>query len=118
MDQTSGRRAFDSRFLIFVFSFVFGTWRTKPTFVVTLVDRIVTFWRFRACNSAPQLTGTFVMKRLRLAHEDVITTVLGIEPELGRHLLVIADHVVGLLFRCSLVPFGGALNVDAVFVGA
>src|SRR2546430_8916287 len=44
-----------------------------------------------------------VMKRLRRAHEDVVTTVFSIEPKRRRHLFEIADHIIGLFFRRAII---------------
>src|SRR5437588_8923587 len=58
------------------------------------------------------------MKRLRRTHEDVITAVFGIEPKRRRHLLEIADDIIGLFFWRAIVALRGALDVDPVLVGA
>ena len=58
------------------------------------------------------------MKRLGGAHEDVVAAVFGIQTKLARHLLEIADDVIGLFFRRASGFLCRALDVDAVFVSA
>ncbi len=58
------------------------------------------------------------MKRLRRAHEDVVTTVFSVEPKRGSHLLEIADNVISLFFRRAIITLRCALDVDPVLIGA
>src|SRR6185436_18599389 len=86
--------------------------------VVTLVNRVVALWSLCVRDSTPELADAFVMKRLGGAHEDIVATVRSVEGKLTRHLVVITNDVVGLLFRCTAGFLRSAFDVDAVFVGA
>ena len=118
MDQTGRRVVRVGRLRVFVFGFVARTGSAKPAFVVALVERVVAFRRFRFRHAAPQLTDTFVVKRLCGAHEDVETTVRGVEAKGGGHPLEITNDVISLFFRGAIISLGGALDVDAVLVGS
>jgi hypothetical protein len=56
------------------------------------------------------------VKRLGRAHEDVIAAVLGVEPEVGEHLLQLSDDVIDVLFRRAPGLRRGALDVRPVLV--
>src|SRR2546423_4241758 len=58
------------------------------------------------------------MKWISSAHEDVMAAMGCIQPKRVCHLLEIADDVIGLFLRSAIVLLRGALNIDAVFVGA
>src|SRR4029078_11875478 len=118
MNQTRRWFSFVLWFLILVFRFVFGTRGAEPAFVMSLVDRVVTFLCCGLSDSSPELPDTLVVKRLTRAHEDVVTAVCGVETKLGRHLLVVADDVIHLFLRRAAALRGGALDVDAVFVSS
>src|ERR1041385_3470280 len=118
MDQTNGRVAGTRRFLVLVFSLVLGAGRTKPPFVVSLVDRIVTLWRLRTCTSSPELADSFVVKRLGGPHEDVVSTVGRIEPECSGHFFEVTNNVIRLFFWSASGFFRRAFDVNSVFVGS
>src|SRR6185369_15506144 len=100
------------------FSLVLGAGGAEPALVVALVDRVVALRRFCFCDATPELAHALVMKRLGGAHEDIVAAVCGVEAKLARHLLVITDNVIGLLLRRASGLLRGALDVDAVLVGA
>src|SRR2546422_10702484 len=98
MHQTSWRFVRICRLCIFVFRLVSSASRAKPAFIVAFVQGIAPFRSLRLRHPPPELTHSFVMKRLRRAHEDVVTAVLSVEPKRGGHLLEIADDIIGLVF--------------------
>src|SRR5690349_2890923 len=117
MNQTSWRVSGIRRLLVLVFGLIFGARRTKPSFVMSLVDRIVTLWCLGPRTSAPELADTLVVKRLSSSHKDVVSTVSSIEPKSGGHLFEVADDVIGLFFWCAPGFLCRAFDIDAVFVG-
>src|SRR6266850_1883692 len=118
MDQAGRRLACSFWFGILVFSLVCRTRGAKPAFVVSLVNSIVAFGGFCLGCTTPQFTDTLIVKRFAGAHEDVVTTMVGIQAKLRRHLLIIANHVVGLFFGSTAGLLSCTLNVDPVLVGA
>src|SRR5436309_273263 len=106
------------RLCIFVFRLVSSAGRAKPAFVMAFVQSVAPFRSLRLCHAPPELTHSFVMKRLRRAHENVITTMFSIETKRGCHLLEIADDIIGLFLWRAIVALRGALDVNPVFVGA
>src|SRR5437588_2932699 len=98
---------------IFVFRLVGRASRTKPAFVVALVQGIAPFRSLRLRHPTPELTHAFVMKRLRGAHEDVVTAVFGIEPKRSSHLLEIADNIIGLFLGRAIIALRGTFDVYA-----
>ena len=116
VNQTRWWFAFAGGLRVFVFSLVGCARRAEPTFVVSFVKRVVALRRLGFRHASPKLAGTFIVKRTRRAHEDVIAAMRGIEAELCRHLREIADYVIGLFLRGAIVPLRGALDIDAVFV--
>src|SRR2546425_7357808 len=118
MHQASWGFVWIRRLCIFVFCLVGSASRAKPAFVMAFVQGIAPFRSFSLRHPTPELTHSLVMKRLRRAHEDVVTAVFSIEPKRCGHLLEITDHIIGLFFRRAFVALGSALDVDAVLVGA
>src|SRR5689334_3338625 len=118
MDQTSRRVAGIRRFLVFVFSLVLGAGCAKPTFVVSLIDRIVTLWCLRTRTPAPELADSFVVKRLSGPHEDVVSTVVSVEPKRRGHFFEVTDNVIRLFFWSASGFFRRAFDVNPVFVGS
>src|SRR5437588_8426647 len=117
MHQAGRRFVGIRRLCIFVFRLVGSASRAKPAFVVAFVQGVAPLRSLRLSHAPPELTDSFAMKRLRRTHEDVITAVFGIEPKRRRHLLEIADDIIGLFFRRAIVALRGALDVDPVLVG-
>ena len=58
------------------------------------------------------------MERLSRAHENVIAAMCRVEPKGRSHLLEIINDVVSLFFWRAIVSLRGALDVDAMLVGA
>src|SRR5216684_1414523 len=98
MDQAGRRLAGSFWFGILVFSLVCRTGGAEPALIVSLVNSIVAFGSLRLSCATPEFTDPLVVKRFAGAHEDVVTTVVGIQAKLGSHLLIIPNHVVGLFF--------------------
>src|SRR6267142_5607102 len=98
MDQAAGN-IFAFPLEVFIFGFISGARRAKPSFVVPFVKRVVSFRRLCFCHAAPQLAYTLVMEGLSRPHKEVKPAMLSIQTELGRHLLVIVNDVVRLLLR-------------------
>src|SRR5690349_14610912 len=117
MYQTSWRLSGIRRLLVLVFGLIFGARRTKPSFVVSLVDRLVSLWCLGPRTPAPELADTLVVKRLSSSHKDVVSTVSRIEPKSGGHLFEVTDNVVGLFFWRASRFLCRAFDIDAVFVG-
>src|ERR1043166_5402289 len=118
MNQTSGRVTGTRRLLVLVFSLVLGAGRTKPAFVVPLVDRIVTLWRPGARAPAPELADSFVVKRLGGPHEDVVPPGGSVEPERRGHFFEVTNNVIRLFFWSASGFFRRAFDVNSVFIGA
>src|SRR2546423_14216950 len=118
MHKTERRIARMLRLLILVFRLVLSAWRAEPSFVEPLVDSFTPFRCAASCCATPQLLNALLVKRVGRAHEDVVTAMFSIQPELCRHLLEIADNIIGLLLWRSSITRSSALYVDAVLVRA
>src|SRR2546422_328407 len=118
MHQASWGVVLIQRLCILVFRLVGSAGRAKPAFVMAFVQSVAPFRSLGLRHAPPELTHAFVMKRLRGAHEDVVTTVFSIETKRRGHLLEIADDVIGLFFGSAIMALGGALDVNPVLVGA
>src|SRR6185436_11534039 len=116
MDQTGRRVVGVGRLRVFVFGLVAGTGSAKPAFVMPLVERVTTFRRVCFGHPPPQLACTFVVKRVGGAHEDIETTVPGVEAKGGGHALEITNDVVSLFFGSAIISLGGALDIDAMLI--
>src|SRR5947207_11805533 len=57
------------------------------------------------------------MKRVSRAHEDVITAMLRVQTKRGCHLLEIADNIIGLFFRRTIIALRCALDIYAMLIG-
>src|SRR6266568_1473678 len=118
MDQTCRWIAGIGGRCVLVFSLVSRAGRTEPAFIMSFVKSLTAFRRFRFRDPPPEFADPFVVKSLSRAHEDVVTTMPGIQPKSSGHLLEITDHVVGLLLRGAVVTRGGALDIYSVLVSA
>src|SRR5437762_13612872 len=105
------------RLCIFVFCLVGSASRAEPAFVVAFVQGVAPFRSLGLRHSPPEFTHSFIMKRLRRAHENVVTTVFSIETKRGCHLLEIADDIIGLLLWRAIVALRGGRDGNPVFVG-
>src|SRR5207253_9536655 len=74
------------------------------------------FRSFSSGYAAPEFADALVMKRLGRAHENVVSPVRAVQAKLRRHLLVVIDYVVCLLFWRAVVALGRTLDTYPVFV--
>src|SRR5437879_5584366 len=117
MHQASRRFVRIRRLCIFVFRLVGSASSAKPAFIVAFVQGLAPFRSLCLRYPTPELTYSCVMKRLRRAHEDVVTAVFSIEPKRRRHLLEIADNIIGLFFRRAIIALRCALDIYAMLIG-
>ena len=118
MYQTGWRFVWTLRPGILVLGLVGRAGSAKPALVMSLINRVVSFRRFRSGCAPPKFADALIVKGLAGAHEHVVPAVLAVQAKFGCHLFEIADYVIGLFFGRAVRPLGGAFLCYSVLIGA